>query len=365
VPTAAVGAVVVSWNGEDLLPSCLDSLLAQTVAANLEVVVVDHASEEGTAATLAKRYQAVTSLPAGPNLRFAGGADLGVAGFAGEFVTLPNNDATFAVDAIERMISVVQRRDVCVIQPARHRDAVFDPPRLAHQKVRRPPHHPRGPTTTKDCPLSAGSAKASSNVWSPLPGSAVPKESNSPPPTSRMQRSRPSPGTVRSLENPGCTAITSVLRVVVVVANMPNSRSKGEAWIRCDQEFEQRADSADGVVGEDREMLRERLNRAAYPAENHHHDHGNGEESHHRALGAQPPASTHQHRDNTQHYRCDSDEGNVLHQIGWGIRNDVDAQTLNVRDHSRDQARERRMVKRSLRALIELMVDCCLEKASY
>jgi cellulose synthase/poly-beta-1,6-N-acetylglucosamine synthase-like glycosyltransferase len=77
VPTAAVRAVVASWNGEDLLPSCLDSLLAQTVAANLQVVVVDHASEDGTAAMLAKRYRAVTSLPAGPHLRFAGGADLG------------------------------------------------------------------------------------------------------------------------------------------------------------------------------------------------------------------------------------------------------------------------------------------------
>jgi hypothetical protein len=153
VPTAAVRAVVVSWNGEDLLPSCLDSLLAQTVAANLEVVVVDYASEDGMAATLAKRYRAVTSLPAGPHLRFAGGADLGVAGVAGEFVALPSNDTTFAVDAIERMISVVQGRDVCVIQPARHRHAVFDPPRFVHQKVRRPPPHPRGPTTTKGCPL--------------------------------------------------------------------------------------------------------------------------------------------------------------------------------------------------------------------
>jgi len=105
---AAVRAVVVSWNGKDLLPSCLDSLLAQTVAADLEVVVVDNASQDGTAAMLAQRYPAVTVVASGTNLGFAGGADLGVAGFAGRFIALLNNDATFAVDAIEQMVSVMQ-----------------------------------------------------------------------------------------------------------------------------------------------------------------------------------------------------------------------------------------------------------------
>ena len=43
------------------------------------------------------------------NLGFSGGADLGLAGFAGPFVALLNNDATFAVDAIEQMISVLEQ----------------------------------------------------------------------------------------------------------------------------------------------------------------------------------------------------------------------------------------------------------------
>jgi N-acetylglucosaminyl-diphospho-decaprenol L-rhamnosyltransferase len=108
VPAEAVRVVVVSWNGEHLLPSCLDSLLAQTVTADLEVVVVDNASEDGTATMLAKRYPGVTVVASGTNLGFAGGVDLGVAGFAGEFIALLNNDATFEVDAIEAMISVMQ-----------------------------------------------------------------------------------------------------------------------------------------------------------------------------------------------------------------------------------------------------------------
>ena len=104
-----VRAVVVSWNGAHLLPNCLASLLAQTVAADLEVVVVDNASEDGTAALLAERYPGVGVVRSESNLGFAGGADLGVTGFTGAFVALLNNDATFAVDAIERMISVLEQ----------------------------------------------------------------------------------------------------------------------------------------------------------------------------------------------------------------------------------------------------------------
>jgi N-acetylglucosaminyl-diphospho-decaprenol L-rhamnosyltransferase len=103
-----VRAVVVSWNGAHLLPNCLDSLLAQSVATDLEVVVVDNASEDGTAAMLAERYPVVVVVRSESNLGFAGGADLGLAGFGGAFIALLNNDATFAVDAIEQMISVLE-----------------------------------------------------------------------------------------------------------------------------------------------------------------------------------------------------------------------------------------------------------------
>jgi N-acetylglucosaminyl-diphospho-decaprenol L-rhamnosyltransferase len=106
---ARVRAVVVSWNGAHLLPNCLDSLLAQTVAADLEVVVVDNASEDGTTTMLSERYPGANVVRSESNLGFAGGADLGLANFAGPFIALLNNDATFDRDAIEQMISVMEQ----------------------------------------------------------------------------------------------------------------------------------------------------------------------------------------------------------------------------------------------------------------
>lgn len=104
LPLARV--VVVSWNGAHLLPECLDSLEAQTVRDRLDVVVVDNASTDGTAALVAARYPGVGVLRSERNLGFAGGAALGMANAPSDVVLL-NNDATFAPDAVERLLAAL------------------------------------------------------------------------------------------------------------------------------------------------------------------------------------------------------------------------------------------------------------------
>ena len=102
--------MVVSWNGRHLLPECLDSLLAQTAyPADLEIVVVDNGSEDGTPEYLAAEFPQVHVVRSDSNVGFAGGADLGIAGFRGEFLALLNNDATLAPDALERMLETITR----------------------------------------------------------------------------------------------------------------------------------------------------------------------------------------------------------------------------------------------------------------
>ena len=64
-------------------------------------------------------------------------------------------------------------------------------------------------------------------------------------------------------------------------------------------------------------MLREGKQRAAHPSRESPYDHGNAEESDNTALGAPPPVGMHQDRHDTQHYRRDPDEGNVLDRTDW------------------------------------------------
>jgi GT2 family glycosyltransferase len=103
----AISVVVVSWNGAHLLPACLDSLLAQTVAERTEVIVVDNASVDGTAELLAARYPVVRRVVAPRNLGFAGGVALGAGEARGQFLALVNNDAVLATDALEHLLAAL------------------------------------------------------------------------------------------------------------------------------------------------------------------------------------------------------------------------------------------------------------------
>jgi GT2 family glycosyltransferase len=89
-PPRRVTVVVVTWQGADLLDSCLDSLAAQTV--DHEVLVVDNASTDGSAQLLGRR-SGIEVLRTPKNLGFAGGAQLGLQAARTEFVAFLNDDA--------------------------------------------------------------------------------------------------------------------------------------------------------------------------------------------------------------------------------------------------------------------------------
>ena len=105
----SIRVVVVTWEGAHLLRPCLDALLGQTVPrAEMEIVVVDNASTDDTEGLMAREYPELVVRRSRSNLGFAGGANLGLEGFEGDFVALVNNDATLAPDAIEQMRAVLE-----------------------------------------------------------------------------------------------------------------------------------------------------------------------------------------------------------------------------------------------------------------
>jgi GT2 family glycosyltransferase len=68
-----LSVIVVSYNSADLLPRCLDSVLAQT-AGDDEVVVVDNASADGSADLVRRDFPSVTVILSETNLGFGAGA---------------------------------------------------------------------------------------------------------------------------------------------------------------------------------------------------------------------------------------------------------------------------------------------------
>ena len=75
--TGGIWAVVVTWNRRLLLEQCLQALMSQTRACD-RVLVVDNASDDGTAERLAAWGDRITVLRLDRNTGGAGGFNAGV-----------------------------------------------------------------------------------------------------------------------------------------------------------------------------------------------------------------------------------------------------------------------------------------------
>jgi len=100
--TSDVAVVIVNYNGERLLPDCLASLRAQTLAP-AEILVADNGSGDGSLELLRAHHPDVTVLELHRNLGFGGGANRGVAATRAPWVCVLNSDATPAPDWLERL----------------------------------------------------------------------------------------------------------------------------------------------------------------------------------------------------------------------------------------------------------------------
>jgi GT2 family glycosyltransferase len=98
-----VSVIVPTWNGQDYVVACLDSLLTQDYP-EFEVIVVDNASSDGTPELVAERFPAVRLLRNERNLGFAGGANVGLCAARGEALLLFNQDAVAEAGWLAAMV---------------------------------------------------------------------------------------------------------------------------------------------------------------------------------------------------------------------------------------------------------------------
>ncbi len=108
--TGGIWAVVVTWNRRLLLEQCLQALMSQTRACN-RVLVVDNASDDGTAERLAAWGDRITVLRLDRNTGGAGGFNAGVrAAVQGgaDRVWLMDDDVLPDPQALERLLAAEQ-----------------------------------------------------------------------------------------------------------------------------------------------------------------------------------------------------------------------------------------------------------------
>lgn len=86
-----VSVVIVTWNGRQYLDACLRAVQAQE-GVDAEIVLVDNASSDGTAAYVRTRFPDVRLVQLDENRGFAGGNNAGAREARGTYLAFLNND---------------------------------------------------------------------------------------------------------------------------------------------------------------------------------------------------------------------------------------------------------------------------------
>jgi GT2 family glycosyltransferase len=106
-----VSVIVVSMNRKEMLERCMRSVQKQALP-NLEIVVVDNASCDGTGELVQRLFPGVRYIYLSNNLGVAGGRNHGARISTGEFCVFVDDDAVFADDdTLDRMVSYFHSDD--------------------------------------------------------------------------------------------------------------------------------------------------------------------------------------------------------------------------------------------------------------
>lgn len=100
-----ISVVLVSFNTRDLTRECLTSLYDASVGLDIEVLVVDNASRDGSAEMIEREFPSAKLIRSAVNLGFAGGNNLAFPLATGRYIVLLNTDAFLEQDALRRSMA--------------------------------------------------------------------------------------------------------------------------------------------------------------------------------------------------------------------------------------------------------------------
>jgi GT2 family glycosyltransferase len=103
-----VSILVISYNTKAMTLDCLASVLAETTVPH-ELIVVDNASPDGSAAAIAAAFPEVRLIASAANLGFARGNNLAAAEARGRYLLLLNPDTLVLDRAVDRLVAFAER----------------------------------------------------------------------------------------------------------------------------------------------------------------------------------------------------------------------------------------------------------------
>ncbi len=108
--------MVVNWNGRELLPTCLNSLLQQSYK-DLEIIVVDCASQDESVRFIKSNYPLVKVIELKRDPGPPCAINLAAKGARGNYLLVLNNDVYLPEELIQNMVEEMSKDENCVLTP--------------------------------------------------------------------------------------------------------------------------------------------------------------------------------------------------------------------------------------------------------
>lgn len=100
--------VIICWNDLKVIKDCLSSIYAERAGLELEVVVSDNGSTDGSIDYIRKHYPEVRIVSNGANLGFAKGNNAGIRVARGKYVLILNPDTIIHKDALAKLVEFAE-----------------------------------------------------------------------------------------------------------------------------------------------------------------------------------------------------------------------------------------------------------------
>ncbi|SMF13278.1 hypothetical protein SAMN02745866_00835 [Alteromonadaceae bacterium Bs31] len=111
----SMSIVIVSWNTKDILRDCLISVYQNAGDENYQIIVVDNASQDGSAEMVAEEFPQVELIVNDANVGFAAANNVGFKVATGEYILLLNSDTIVLEDALQKTLNyAISRPDLGV-----------------------------------------------------------------------------------------------------------------------------------------------------------------------------------------------------------------------------------------------------------
>ena len=110
--------IIVSFNTRDILLDCLTSVYAKTEGISYEVIVVDNASSDNTAATISKNFPDVSLIVNDVNGGFSSANNQGIRKSEGKLIALLNPDTRLIENSFQKIYGYLQENsDYSILGP--------------------------------------------------------------------------------------------------------------------------------------------------------------------------------------------------------------------------------------------------------